>query len=47
MSQVFNMRYPKALLQRIDEFKDEKGFVTRSQAIIFLLQYGLEELKKK
>lgn len=43
MSQVVNMRYPKELLKRIDEFKEKKGFVTRTQAIIFLIQYALDK----
>lgn len=46
MSQVVNMRYPKELLRRIDEFKAKKGFTTRTQAIIFLLQYALEKLEE-
>lgn len=44
-SQVVNMRYPAELLRRIDEFKEKKGFTTRTQAIIFLLQYALEKLE--
>ena len=44
MSQVLNMRYPKELLKRIDEFKEKNGFTTRTQTIIFLLQYALEQL---
>ena len=42
MSQVLNMRYPKELLKRIDEFKERKGFTTRTQTIIYLIQYALE-----
>ena len=45
-SQVFNMRYPLGLLERIDIVKKEKGFNTRTQAIIFLLQYALELIEK-
>jgi metal-responsive CopG/Arc/MetJ family transcriptional regulator len=44
MSQVLNMRYPKELLKRIDEFKEKKGFTTRTQTIIYLIQYALEQL---
>lgn len=39
MSQVLNMRYPKELLKRIDDFKTRKGFTTRTQAIIYLFIY--------
>ena len=47
MSQVLNMRYPKELLKRIDEFKEKKGFTTRTQTIIYLIQYALEQLDNK
>lgn len=47
MSQVLNMRYPKELLKRIDEFKEKKGFTTRTQAIIYLIQYALEQLDNR
>ena len=43
MSQVVNMRYPKELLGRIDEFKEKKGFTTRTQKIIYLIQHALEQ----
>ena len=43
VSQVLNMRYPKELLKRIDEFKERKGFTTRTQTIIYLIQYALEQ----
>src|SRR5690625_7034045 len=43
MSQVVNMRYPKELLKRIDGFKEKKGFITRTQTIIYLIQYALEQ----
>lgn len=42
MSKVINMRYPEELLKRIDEYKESKGFVTRTQTIIYLIQKGLE-----
>lgn len=42
MSKVLNMRYPEELLKRIDEYKEKKGFTTRTQAIIHLIQKGLE-----
>lgn len=43
MSKVLNMRYPEELLKRIDEFKEMKGFTTRTQAIIYLIQYALDQ----
>lgn len=46
MSQVVNMRYPKELLKRIDDFKDKKGFGTRTQAIIYLIQYALDQSER-
>jgi len=47
MSQVLNMRYPKALLKRIDDFKEQKGFTTRTQTIIHLLQLALDSQEAK
>lgn len=46
-SQVVNMRYSKELLKRIDEFKEKKGFQTRTQAIIYLIQYALDQNERK
>jgi metal-responsive CopG/Arc/MetJ family transcriptional regulator len=43
-TQLYNMKYPIRLLKRIDKFKKEKGFTTRSQAIIFLLQNSLDSM---
>lgn len=45
-SQALNMRYPTKLLKRIDAVKESKGFVTRTQTIIFLLQVALTHLEK-
>ena len=42
MEQMVNMKYPKRLLERIDKFKKEMGFSTRTNAIIHLLLIGLE-----
>lgn len=39
---MVNMRYPVVLLNKIDAYQREKGFTTRTQAIIHLLQVGLE-----
>lgn len=39
---MVNMRYPAVLLKKIDAYQEEKGFTTRTQAIIHLLQVGLE-----
>lgn len=45
-SQVLNMRYPLGLIEKIDKIKEQKSFNTRTQAIIFLLQYALEIIEK-
>lgn len=42
MLQMVNMKYPKQLLERIDKFKDDKGFTTRTNAIIHLVIFALE-----
>ena len=42
MLQMVNMKYPKQLLERIDRFKENMGFLTRTNAIIHLLLIGLE-----
>ena len=42
MLQMVNMKYPKKLLERIDKFKEDMGFSTRTNAIIHLLLIGLE-----
>jgi metal-responsive CopG/Arc/MetJ family transcriptional regulator len=43
MSKVLNMRYPDELVKRIDEYKERKGFTTRTQTIIHLIQTALEQ----
>jgi len=45
--QTVNVRFPKQLLDRIDAFKEEKGFGTRTQAIFYLIQAQLDEESKK
>ncbi len=45
-SQVINMRYPTGLIERIDKLQEEKCFNTRTQTIIFLIQFALEKLKQ-
>ncbi len=42
MLQMVNMKYPKQLLERIDKFKDDMGFTTRTNTIIHLILYALE-----
>ena len=42
MLQMVNMKYPKQLLDRIDKFKDDMGFATRTNAIIHLIIIALE-----
>lgn len=36
------LRFPETLLERVDYYKDLKGFGTRTQAIFHLLQVALE-----
>ena len=40
--QVVNVRFTKQLLDRIDAYKEAKGFGTRTQAIFYLIQTALE-----
>jgi len=42
MLQMVNMKYPKQLLDRIDKFKEDMGFTTRTNAIIHLIISALE-----
>ncbi|HHY74486.1 MAG TPA: hypothetical protein GX497_14925 [Bacillus bacterium] len=37
------LRFPKILLDRVDTYKEQKGFGTRTQAIFHLLQIALEQ----
>ncbi|WP_173799915.1 hypothetical protein [Domibacillus mangrovi] len=37
------LRFPKTLLNRVDTYKEQKGFGTRTQAIFHLLQIMLEQ----
>ena len=39
---MVNMKYPKQLIARIDKFKDDMGFTTRTNAIIPLILIALE-----
>lgn len=45
--QTVTIRFPKRLLERIDAYKKEKGFGTRTQAIFYLIQTALEIESKK
>lgn len=36
------LRFPVGLLERIDKFKEEKGFGTRTQAIFHLITQALD-----
>lgn len=47
MSQMVNMRYPKELLDRIDKQKEKMCFTSRTQTIIYLVQYALTEHERK
>lgn len=46
-SQMVNMRYPALILNKIDRFKEKNGFTTRTQTILYLVQYALEQLEKE
>ena len=37
------LRFPKTLLNRVDKYKDEKGFGTRTQTIFHLIQVALNK----
>jgi metal-responsive CopG/Arc/MetJ family transcriptional regulator len=37
------LRFPRTLLDRVDTYKEEKGFGTRTQTIFHLLQIALEQ----
>ena len=41
------VRFPKPLLERIDAYKEAKGFGTRTQAIFYLIQTALDAEEKK
>jgi len=43
--QTVVLRFPKTLLERVDKYKEQKGFGTRTQAIFHLLQVALEQSK--
>ncbi|MFC6605188.1 hypothetical protein ACFQDF_32610 [Ectobacillus funiculus] len=34
------------IIKRIDNFKEENDFITRTQAIIYLIQFSLKKLEK-
>lgn len=37
------LRFPKTLLEKVDKYKEQKGFGTRTQTIFHLLQVALEQ----
>lgn len=41
------LRFPKKLLERVDHYKEENGFGTRTQTIFHLIQVALEQSEKK
>lgn len=41
MNKKITMLYPSNLLENIDKYKIEKGFTTRTQVIIYLIQNAL------
>jgi metal-responsive CopG/Arc/MetJ family transcriptional regulator len=38
-----SLLFPKDLVDKLDEYKKEKGFMTRTQLIIYLLYTALEK----
>jgi len=47
MSQKVNMVYPDNVLEEVDRFKNENGFQTRTQTILYLIQYAMRDIEKK
>lgn len=37
------LRFPKILLEKVDKYKEQKGFGTRTQTIFHLLHVALEQ----
>lgn len=46
-TQMVNMRYSIFLLEKIDYFKREGGYSTRSEAIFALIRKGLESNERR
>lgn len=42
----FSMTMPQDLIDKVDVYKEENSFSTRSKAIIDLVKAGLEDIKK-
>lgn len=42
--QTVVLKIPTILLERIDNFKNDRGFGTRTQAIFYLINYALDIL---
>ena len=45
--QTVVLRFPKRLLERVDDYKEKNGFGTRTQTIFHLLQTALEQSDNK
>jgi metal-responsive CopG/Arc/MetJ family transcriptional regulator len=41
------LRFPKTLLEKVDKYKEQKGFGTRTQTIFHLLQVALEQSERQ
>lgn len=41
------IRFPIVLLERVDKYKEDKGFGTRTQAVFHLIQTALDIESKK
>ena len=43
---IFNLSIPGKLIERIDDFKFEKHFITRAAAMRYLMTWALNRLHK-
>jgi len=41
------LRFPKTLLEKVDKYKEQKGFGTLTQTIFHLLQVALEQSERQ
>ena len=41
------LRFPKTLLEKVDKYKEQKEFGTRTQTIFHLLQVALEQSERQ
>ncbi len=41
------LRFPKVFVEKVDEYKEKKGFGTRTQTIFHLIQVALDQSDKR